>query len=50
MDKLKELNQFELTSISGGGRKLGFLLAAYVDFEIGMANALVRQLKRAFSI
>jgi len=42
---MKELNKSELISITGGGPITGFLLAAYVDFEIGLAIGI----KNAFN-
>jgi len=49
MENLKELNKQELLLISGGGKAFGFVLGAYVDFEIGMAKGIWNSVVKAWN-
>jgi len=43
LNNFLELDQLELKTINGGGMIFGFLLAAYIDFEIGVAKGIVKK-------
>jgi len=48
---LEELNNSEMITITGGGpisKIIGFHVAAYIDFEIGMAIGIGNAIKKAW--
>lgn len=52
INNIQKLEEVELKNINGGSigsHHLGFMLAAYVDFEIGVAIGIGRAISKAWN-